>query len=157
MPSRASLLEREAGGDGDGGAGAGKAKAATAGATHVVSIETANLRGGELREAGAGVWLALFDGAGKCAVQHVVPRADLCFDRGTRETLAVRAEGLGDVQRVWIGPGASTWLPEKVTGRVVNVPPVAPASIEANPSRRSLAKPVEAMPLSGFCSVRPLK
>jgi len=113
VPSRASLLEREREGEGKSGVVAGKAGAGDA--THVVSIETANLRGGELREAGAGVWLALFDGAGKCAVQHVVPRADLCFDRGTRETLAVRAEGLGDVERIWIGPGASTWLPEKVT------------------------------------------
>jgi len=115
VPSRASLLEREREREGEGESGVVAGKAGAGDATHVVSIETANLRGGELREAGAGVWLALFDGAGKCAVQHVVPRADLCFDRGTRETLAVRAEGLGDVERIWIGPGASTWLPEKVT------------------------------------------
>jgi hypothetical protein len=38
------------------------------------------------------------------------------FDRGSEETFAICARGLGEkIEKVWIGPGASTWLPEKVT------------------------------------------
>ena len=82
-------------------------------ATHNVIVETANLRGGELRDLSGGVWLALFDGDGTCAVNHVL---GLDFDRGTQETFLVYASGLGDVSKVWIGPGSSTtWLPERVT------------------------------------------
>ena len=36
--------------------------------------------------------------------------------------------------------------PEKVTGRVVSVPPSEPASMDANPSRRSTASPVTQVP-----------
>lgn len=105
-------------------------------ATHSVTVETANLRGGELRDCKSGIWLALFDQEGRCAVNHVVglvreeeskeeegggggkppSPAVVEFDRGTEETFAICASGLGEkIEKVWIGPGASTWLPEKVT------------------------------------------
>lgn len=93
-------------------------------ATHAITVETANLRGGELRDYNAGIWLALFDREGKCALNHVVgPREGSGqdageireFDRGTRESFAISASGLGDVEKIWIGPGASTWLPERIT------------------------------------------